>query len=76
MSPKIEPITQPNVGCDELSDFDDLLQWVQKIIAVRIQSFMDAQYANCHQHATLDEGTTETMYRAKWSRMNYYPLLE
>ena len=56
MTLKIDPTTQStNVGSTELNNFDDLVQWIHKIFQVRIQSFIEAEYAGHHYDHWLQE---------------------
>ena len=56
MTLKIDPTTQStNVGSTELNNFDDLVQWIHKIFQVRIQSFIEAEYAGHHCDHCLQE---------------------
>ena len=58
-----------------LWEFVDLLDWVQKVVAVRIQSFMDSKYEEYRSTAVVDEGAKESLVRLKWCRVSYYVLL-
>ena len=75
MKLKIDPTTQStNVGSDELNNFDDLLQWIHKIFEVRIQSFMDAQHAEHHQHVEFERAAT--LYGMQYHVCSRYHVLE
>ena len=70
--PSVLPGMQESI---DAADAEDLLTWVQKDDAVKIQSYIDQKYKEHREVAFVDEDTCESVFRAKWSRLTYYPLL-
>ena len=59
-----------------VADAENLLAWVQEDEHIKIQSFMESEYANHRQNCALDDDTTESLVRARWARTSYYPFLQ
>eukprot|EP00973_Karenia_brevis_P039680 5478507-Karenia_brevis.AAC.1 len=57
---------------DNAKDAKDLLAWMKKDEHVKIQSYIDEQYAQHRKNAILDADTSESVFRARWFRSCYY----
>ena len=57
-----------------VADAERLLACVQKDDQVKIKSSVDSEYAKHRPDASLDDDT-ESVFRARWARTAYYPLL-